>query len=196
MTDQVTNLQSQTLTPHVMIDLETMSTRSDAAIVAIGAVKFSPYHIPGLLGDPDDPEYRHFYAAVDLNSAIESGAHVDGNTILWWLKQSQEAKAALNDSPMPLQAALNEFMIWFGPQSSPTWGNGSAFDCVVLRNAYLKTGVYPPYRYSDERCYRTIRSSLPDVEFVPPTLAHHAREDAVAQAVHLQKLFSQLNQKG
>ena len=179
---------------NVMVDIETMSTRSNAAVISIGAVKFNPEGTPGVLGDSADSEYHDFYTAVDLQSCIDLGMRVDGATVMWWLGQSD--KARLREGAVSISAALNELMIWFGPNSLPTWGNGAAFDCVVLRNAYLATGVYPPWRYTDERCYRTLRSVFPAIEYVPPTLAHDALEDARAQATHCQKLFQQLNKRG
>jgi len=177
---------------NVMLDLETMGTGSTAAVVAIGAVKFDPYGKIGETGDPDDREYTDFYMPVDLQSAIDLGSKVDGATVMWWLGQSDEARGRLKEGEN-IHRVLNEFTIWFGGKSLPTWGNGSAFDCVVLRNAYLATGVYPPWGFRDERCYRTLRVVLPEETYVPPVLAHDALEDAKAQATHLQKLFSKLN---
>jgi hypothetical protein len=177
---------------HVMIDIETMGVRHNAAVVAIGAVKFDPRGEPGQLGDAADPEYRDFYANVDLQSSLDAGLRVDGGTVMWWLKQSGQARDRLQDvsaPPASLQAALSELTIWFGPERLPTWGNGAAFDLVILRNAYLAHGANPPWRYTDERCYRTLRAELPEVAYLPPVLAHDALEDARAQAVHLQKLY-------
>lgn len=71
---------------HLMIDLETMGTKPNAPVVAIGAVFFDP--LSGELG----PEY---YTAVNLASAMEQGAVPDGDTIIWWLKQSPEARSAI-----------------------------------------------------------------------------------------------------
>ena len=173
---------------NVMLDIETMSVRSNAAIVAIGAVKFDPCGEPGVTGDPSNPEYKDFYFSIDLQSSIDLGLRVDGSTVHWWMQQSAAARDRLKDG-IHIQHVLNELAIWFGAKSLPTWGNGAAFDCVVLRNAYLATGVYPPWRYTDERCYRTLRAVLPETDYLPPTLAHDALEDARAQAVHCQKLF-------
>lgn len=69
---------------HLMIDLETMGNKPTAPIVTIGAIFFDPQ--TGSLG-------AEFYMAVNLASAMEQGATPDGDTILWWLKQSAEARA-------------------------------------------------------------------------------------------------------
>lgn len=175
----------------VMLDLETMSTNSSAAIVSIGAVKFDPTGKIGELGDPTNPEYAPFYCTVELPSCIDAGLHVSGSTIEWWLNQEKAAQAALTGEPRwPIEKALGEFWIWFGSQSMPTWGNGADFDCVILHNAYEKLHGTAPFKFYHHRCFRTMKSLFPDVPYVKPTLAHHALSDAEAQAIHLQKLFN------
>ena len=181
----------------VMLDLETMSTSSSAAIVSIGAVKFDPHGKIGDFGDPANAEYKPFYCTVELTSCIDAGLHVSGSTIEWWLKQENDARAALNNEPRyAIEKALGEFWIWFGGESLPTWGNGADFDCVILHNAYDKLHGVAPFKFYHHRCFRTMKSLFPDVPYVKPTLAHHALSDAEAQAVHLQKLFNFINQKG
>mgnify|MGYP006408929027 CR=1 FL=1 len=69
---------------HIMIDLETMGTRPDAPIISIGAVAF----------DANGP-LDSFYAGVNLGSSVNSGAKIDASTVLWWMQQSDEARAAL-----------------------------------------------------------------------------------------------------
>jgi hypothetical protein len=190
------------MTIEVMIDLETLSTDSNAAIISIGAAKFDPRGAIGELGDPSNPEYQHFYRNIDMHSVVEAGFHVSGQTLKWWMGSGEgrspttEARAALFEDPIDIGSALSQFFIWFGEESLPTWGNGAGFDNVVLRNAYQKLGGIPPFRYKHDRCYRTINALFPDVAYVPPALAHDALSDAVAQAVHLQKLFNRINQKG
>jgi hypothetical protein len=181
----------------VMLDLETMSTSSNSAIVSIGAVKFDPRGEIGVLGDPANAEYQPFYCTVNLASCIDAGMHVSGATVMWWLEQEEAAQKALSAEPhWPIEKALGEFWIWFGGESLPTWGNGADFDCVVLHNAYEKLHGAAPFKYHDRRCFRTMKSLFPNAAYVKPTLAHHALSDAEAQAVHLQKLFNFINQKG
>jgi len=178
---------------HVMLDLETMGIGTKAAVIAIGAVKFHPRGEPGTFDTSDPNLSPYFYMNVNLQSAIDAGLTVDGATVMWWLKQSEAARERLTQDATSLQAALNEFAIWIGASRPPVWGNGAAFDCVVLRNAYLATGVYPPWGFRDERCYRTLRTVTPEVAWEPPTVAHDALQDAMAQAKHLQKIYKHLN---
>lgn len=115
---------------HLMIDLETMGNKPAAPIVAIGAVFFDPKS--GELG-------AEFYVAVNLASAMEQGATPDGATILWWLKQSAEARAAIcTDDTRSITFALSELSSFISrnsdnPRYLKVWGNGANFDNVILR---------------------------------------------------------------
>jgi len=177
----------------VMIDLETLSVESNAAIISIGAVKFDPYAKIGELGDPNNPDYKHFYATVDFHSLTEAEFHVEGSTVRWWMEQSDEARHALLQDQVDIGTALSAFWVWFGDVSLPTWGNGAGFDNVILRNAYQKLGGVAPFKFSHDRCFRTMKALIPDVAYMGPAVAHDALQDAEAQAVHLQKLYNFLN---
>lgn len=180
------------MTIEVMIDLETMSVESNAAIVSIGAVKFDPYGTIGVLNDPNDPEYAPFHQRVELYSLEEAGFHFSGHTIKWWLEQSDAARTALLDDPVNIATALSRFYMWFGDTSLPTWGNGAGFDNVILRNAFQRLGGTCPFKYSHDRCFRTMKALFPEVSYIGPITAHNALQDAEAQAMHLQKLYNRI----
>lgn len=118
---------------HLMIDLETMGTNSRAPIVSIGAVFFDPQS--GDLG-------AEFYVAVSLTSALDQGAIPEGDAIIWWLKKSSEARAAIcTDDALHIAKALSELSSFISrnsdnPRHLKVWGNGANFDNVILRTAY------------------------------------------------------------
>lgn len=176
---------------HVMVDLETMSTRADAAIVAIGAVMFTEETIKD-----------KFYAVVDLNDNILRGRHVEGGTVLWWLKQSNEARKELYmaNQPLKLRDALDAFSNWYEVASiqspyqiAPIWGNGADFDNAILQHAYKTAFDEPrgtPWPYHANRCYRTVKRMFPHVvaKDLAGSVAHRADHDAEYQAQHLQEI--------
>jgi hypothetical protein len=168
------------MTQHIMVDLETMDTKPTAAIVAIGAVEID---IEGnKLGNK-------FYKPIDLQSCIDAGCTVDGNTIQWWMNQSEDARYALRGGS-PLIFALYDFSLFAlrgGHNFASTddvriWGNGSDFDNVILAHAYRKVLKSPPWKYYNNRCFRTIRAGYPDVNIERTTVKHNALEDAIWQA--------------
>ena len=174
----------------VMLDLETLSTENNAAIISIGAVKFDPRATVGELNNSADKDYVHFYCNVEFHSLSCEEFHIEGRTVQWWMEQKEEARASLFTDPIDIQTALGKFWTWYGTESLPTWGNGAGFDNVILRNAYHKFGGVAPFDFYHDRCFRTLKSLFPDVLYVKPTLAHNALSDAEAQAIHLQKLFN------
>lgn len=164
---------------HVMVDLETLGTGSNAVIISIGAVEFT---VAGGAG-------RDFYMNVDPQSCVDAGLKIDPDTVMWWMKQSDEARRVFSqDVSNPLSRALLYFSDWF-PQGACLWGNGATFDNVILSNAYKAVGLKQPWSYRADRCYRTLKNLYPQV--LPDDLggvAHNALADARYQAAHLIKI--------
>lgn len=168
-------------TVDVMVDLETMSTQSNAAIVSIGACWFNP----------DTQQVGHpFHVAVDLNSSIEIGSHIDGDTVRWWLQQSAEAREAIaRPDGQVINTALRDFALYLhgvAPASDVrVWGNGADFDLPILSNAYRACLLPVPWRYYNGRCFRTLRKLHPEVQAPVFTgVEHNAADDAQHQAEH------------
>ena len=167
----------------VMIDLETLSLQPNALILSIGAVRFGP---TGL-----GPEFS-VVVAIDDYKKYKSSFDIDPGTVSWWLMQDLRARGALNRSLWTsLDLALFQLNLFLkGAPVTGVWGNGAAFDNVVLRNAY--TVIRPdddPWSYKLDRCYRTLRSFAPHL--TPPNsgTAHVAVDDARSQALHTVRIM-------
>lgn len=163
---------------HCMLDLETMSNGNRAAIIAIGAVIF----------DARNVEQEGFYAQVSLDSSVAQGMEMDTSTILWWLQQSDAARAAFknNEKAQSLATVLNDFAIWLEQfHDVQMWGNGAAFDNTILSAAYRKCGQVQPWKFWNDRCYRTMKALFPDVQCARFGTHHNALDDARTQAWHL-----------
>lgn len=172
---------------HIMLDLETMGTGPDAAIVAIGAVRVFAGQFAS-----DPPE---FYQRVDLQSAVDYGGVIEPSAVLWWMQQSLQARQAWQDEQRDLAAALSGLWVWMRGQSGVSslrepvvWGNGAAFDNVILAQAFKCSRGDVPWKFRNDRCYRTLKALFPGVPFRPPAIPHHALEDARAQAEHMRRI--------
>jgi len=174
---------------HVMLDIETISTWTDAAILSIGAIRFDPE----AEGDGLGPE---FYRVCSLQDSLDAGLRIDGDTVYWWSQQSDEARAAWNTDPMPLKLALEQFSLFLrgsgltGAASHGTpeiWGYGANFDNPILMHTYRMTGLDLPWSYRQDRCMRTLVKLAQRMKIKYPrtksTIQHHALEDARVQAV-------------
>jgi hypothetical protein len=163
----------------VMIDLETWSTNSNAAIASIGAVKFQEGKITS-----------EFYVIVDPMSCKKVGMHFDPETIAWWKKQGKDAIAELKQDGVSIHEALQQFREWFGPQSMKVWGNGAGFDNVIMENAYFAIGEKRPWNWWDDRCYRTLAALFGFKKFDGEQgTKHNALHDAKHQCMQLLEFF-------
>lgn len=162
---------------HVMVDIETMSTRNNAAILSIGAVIFDTEKITD-----------EFYINVDLATSVEAGLHICPNTIMFWMEQSDAARSALVSEGVTLHQALKKFKTFVGVNPH-IWGNGATFDPVILENAYHAIGEKAPWKYSKARCYRTLAALAPYVVKERVGAHHNALDDAKTQAMHLIKIL-------
>jgi exodeoxyribonuclease VIII len=88
----------------------------------------------------------------------------------------------------PIEGALYEFANWL-PKGRDwvLWGNGAAFDNVILRNSYVRCSIEAPWQFWQDRCFRTVASSSP-MKRVAEGVAHNALDDAITQAKHLIKI--------
>lgn len=163
----------------VMIDLETMSTESNAAICSIGAVKFSIQE--GILDT--------FYCTVDAADCKKHGLHISPDTVKWWSKQPKNVLEELRKDNLSLIDALTTFSKWYGTTQYPTWGCGSDFDNVIIENAYKAVGMQRPWNAWKNRCYRTLREVISVPLEEREGTYHNALDDAIYQTKHLLKIF-------
>lgn len=170
----------------IMLDLETLSSAPNAAIIAIGAAEFGVGH-----------RSRTFYRAINLESSVNLGLHVSPKTIGWWMGQSDEARRVFSDpNATNLARALQEFtefvnQVAHSAQAQPwIWGNGVGFDNTILRSAYTAAGQDVPWKYDQDRCYRTLKNLFPTPEPERQGVHHDALDDARHQVAHLYRVLS------
>ncbi|EGZ8551769.1 exonuclease [Escherichia coli] len=178
---------------HLMIDLETMGTNTNAPIVVIGAVFFDPQ--TGEIGPV-------FYIVISLTDAMNTGAVPDGGTIEWWLKQSSEARAAILTDQVKLKDALSRFREFINEYSDEklvqVWGNGATFDNAILRTSYEHLDIPCPWRYYNDRDVRTIVELGKAIDFDARTAIpfkgerHNALDDARYQAKYVSAIWQKL----
>jgi len=179
----------------IMIDIETMGARPNAAVASLGAVAFNSQTI----NTPDTiPESQRFYARLDL--AQQNHRHYDGETIYWWLEQEEAARKALivNNHALGLKTVLEEFVAWVKTHHNIykdcVWCYGATFDHVILRTLFRDLGVIYPFIYRRELCMRTVVRLVPDVQCpqLPDLVGHNAVDDALRQAIWLQHCLKEL----
>lgn len=179
----------------LMTDIETMGTDKDAAILSIGAVMFDP--LTGRLGE-------QLRVNIDPVSNERFGRKIDMATVLWWLQQSDEARAALvnRDGVRHLSVALH-VLFDFVQSNEPNhlWANSPDFDYVILERATIASGSLWPMKFYKYRCVRTVRTLAAQhaaergAELPVPVRdgeAHDALADAIWQAQLVQACYREL----
>lgn len=178
---------------HAMIDLETLSTRSDSKVLSLGVAIFNDTEVVATDG-----------WAIDL--ADDVGGHVDWGTVKWWMQQDAVARefswtgklsnatAAFNFKALVAQWDAKEF-----------WSKDPHFDHVILENwwrrvdehagyaprpgrpAQLHPGQFP-INYRSPRSFRTLVGEATDLGFdanavsTGSYVAHNPIDDAAIQA--------------
>ncbi len=180
---------------HVMVDLETMGKKSNAPVVSIGAVIFDP--ATGFLGET-------FYKVVSLESAVSWGAEIDPSTVIWWMKQSSEARSEIaNDNAIQLDDALLQFSEFVfenipgGCETAQIWGNGATFDNTILRSSFERACLDCPWDYRNDRDVRTMVELGKAIGFDAKTSIpfEGERHNALADAQHLARYVSAIWQR-
>jgi hypothetical protein len=158
----------------IVIDIETLSNTSNAAILEIGAIYFEGFEVKD-----------KFEEKISLQSCLDVGLEINQSTLMWWLKQKRELSELLN-TYNELSYVLHKFSHWYKPYSDVEyWANSPSFDIVILNNAYNKIKLESPFKFWLERDIRTIKSFV-NVEIKNN---HYAINDCVNELKVLKKFY-------
>jgi hypothetical protein len=166
---------------HVMLDLETLSTRPDAVILTMGAIKFDPH---------SEDLGAGIHHRVDVDEQIALGRHVDDTTVDWWGRQAADVReeALSQGNRISLEkftVELNRFIVG----ADCIWAQGPVFDIVILENLYRQLGKPVPWNYWQIRDSRTIFGVFGDFRNKNKVDAHNALADCAEQARALQHIY-------
>lgn len=174
------------MTIHAMIDLETLGTSPDCAVLTIGGVKFNP----NAISEP----YQPFYYRFNVDEQLERGRTVLDSTLEWWGQQEasvrEEALGDENRTPvLEVLQALNKWCVGV----DTIWCQGPAFDIVILEHMYRQYDHHIPWPFWKIRDSRTLFGIMPkdprkEINFA----AHNALEDCKVQALCVQQTLQKL----
>lgn len=180
------NVEEDNIKQHLMLDLETLSLASNAAILSVGVALFS------LNGEVE----ALYHKRVKLDSCLKAGLHVDAETIEWWMKQPEENRNrlfALGEKDLDkVMYEIDELVhsVISGPRY--IWSHGSNFDTVVYENASKAVNhrfkVW--WSYKDVRDTRTL-FDLANYKYTAKG-GHDALDDAMNQAKAVCEAYKQL----
>lgn len=158
---------------NLMLDLETLDNTPTAAIVAIGAVRFDRSGLGA-----------KFYRPISIEGQTDHGLTIGADTLAWWMRQSDDARAVFHSEHRLLWSALVDFEHFINPDVL-IWGNGADFDNAILAHAFAALDIAQPWKFWNNRCYRTAKNLYPDIKLNRFGTHHNALDDAISQAQHL-----------
>lgn len=166
-----------------MLDLETMGTRPGDAVISVGIQLFDGR--TGELG----PGAK---VNLDIEKVMAAGFGATGSTIKFWISQNEAATMAALENPSDLVQGLMAVADFFTDgeggvnEEINVWGNGAAFDNVLLREMYQRLNLQEPWAFWNDRCFRTMRAEFdPDRRLQPEFEGE--KHDALADARHQAK---------
>lgn len=184
----------------IMIDLETLSTHTDASIIEIGAVEFNKY--TGDIGETFD-------LIIKPDDWGKFNRHIDGNTIQWWFSQNKDARERFlsdnNETFVSLKEALyklSDFILRCGVEDGnahnkvTVWGNGATMDITILQNAYEYFDIKIPWSYWSVNDVRTIVDLNPKIKkncIFDSGIKHSAVADCLHEIKYLTETIKTLH---
>ena len=162
------------------LDIETLSTAPNAAVIQIGMAVRSNVKLDSLIVSIPASWYHNNAHSFDISE----------DTLRWWSIQSAQAQASLtiNQVSKPQRALIKmlQFMHVNGfDDKSTIWANAPTFDCTIMRHMFTAFEAPVPWNFWQERCVRTIKRELGEFFGPPPVheelTAHRADHDALKQ---------------
>jgi hypothetical protein len=168
--------------PMFSIDNETLGLGTNSVILQVAVVAFNPW-VPSLSA--------RLNLHINIQSQIDMGRDIDGSTLLWWMGQSDETRGIQMKGqrgalrPSVAAAKIRDFIKMHAAPNALIWGD-RIVDMDNITTLMKQSGVVCPWQYSEEREYRNLWNTFPDVEkleFVG--IKHNAIDDAVNTAYQI-----------
>jgi hypothetical protein len=167
---------------HYMIDIETLSTDTNAHVLAIAMVKFTEKEVLKTQVLYPDPEIQH-----------NTGRKIDFDTLNFWMKQPELLKEIM-EKPTKSLSFCSAHLRWFidiaEKDSNIVWAKSPSFDLMIMRSLFSSPLL--PWKFSNERDVRTAYDKLTEkgIELTKPERAHDPLSDALAQVANVQKFLN------
>lgn len=162
----------------LMIDIETTGTNPGCKVLTLGAFGFAK-----------DGSQVEFYRRFSILKLIEEGFQDDLSTMEWWrTKEKDSFDEAFGGKDDPKEG-IADFKTWCyanfamgNDDGFRVWCKGLDFDFPILKFFFAHFGYHFPWKYYDQRDYRTLQKEFPIIaESEQNCKSHHALEDAKAQ---------------
>lgn len=189
---------------HLIIDIETLSTKPNAVVLSLGCVHFQ------FESRKTFSEYLEngFYVKLDVKAQMDSGRKMQKETVGWWLSQSAEARLVTKPSAEDVHPrdALEQFSRYVSSvrqfegfdDNCFVWSRGSNFDFPIIESLHDTFGMQTPYSTWSIRDLKTMfdvltggnRGQYQPVSGTPREfLKHNALHDVCMDAIRCNDIY-------
>ena len=164
---------------HIIIDIETLGRRNNAAITQVGII-------------PTDKNFNaldQYLIQIDPNVWNTCDRTFTGETLLWWMKQTNtpvsKFPTQIANSYKDLVEKINYIFRIYNTEDSIIWTKGS-MDLFCLKDLYEYFNMDIPWKFWQPRDIRTAKEIIKDWKICKNTNLHNALEDAFIESKELQ----------
>lgn len=152
---------------HIVIDIETLGRRNDAAITQIGIV----------IADEDFNTLDSYLIQVKPDVWNTCDRTFTGETLLWWMQQKNtpvsKFPTQIANSYKDLIEKLNYIFRRYNTEGTIVWTKGSrALFCIKGLYEYLNMEI--PWKFWQPRDIRTAKELIKDWKVCENNIAHNA----------------------
>lgn len=167
----------------VIIDIETLSTATNASVATIGIIIFNRNEKQISL-DELKKENRAFYFRILKSSCDELNLDISKETLTWWKKQPKDSYYEVFEHPdrISIKDALEKInKLCYGTKTF--WSQGH-FDYPILSEIYKLFKLETPWKFWQIRDSRTLFDVCNiDIKSINTTGYHNALNDCYRQYV-------------
>lgn len=162
-----------------MLDLETMGTGPNGAVIQIGLAAFN-------MKTWATDKAHDLLVDVDLLTTLMLNGNVDKSTVDWWRSRGGFKR---HSPPVDIRVALLRTIEWFCdyPNIKKVWAVGPQFDVAVMEGNFRAAKLECPWLYNAGRDVRTVFELAKEFGWQRPQteITHEAREDCRQQITAL-----------
>lgn len=173
---------------HIMLDLETLSTRMNAAIIEVG---YALFETQGSVVNQSGVFSLYIQPQMDVHRRVDMG------TLEFWIDQKADTQQAVFKRLPKLH--IHDFITQFRDQIQwhniqGVWSHGAGFDIPILEDLHAQYGQICPWTRKLPRDTRTLfwLAGMHSGDYIKPEIAHSAEHDAIAQALTVQMALKKL----
>lgn len=182
-------------------DFETLAQTGNAVVTSMGLLSFSESRYVENPYTFDELVSLSRYIKFDVSEQVKTyNRHVDQDTVMWWSKQSKEARKQILPSDKDVSiVALYEFLLKNGncADNKKVYTRGLNFDSIIMDSVLRDCNQVTPFHWGNMRDTKSMIDGLAygsnlKNTFIPPGITtfeqHNPQHDVAMDVMRMQFL--------